>query len=322
MNFGTIKADLYRRLRYTTSPPSGISTRIAAFVNETHRELLGMPGMERLRDDVLAVTAVANKARTGLPPSVARIQKIVDRVNNHVLRQVPLSVLRLNDPAQAFTGGFPLRYAVVGQQQVQAQPAAATGLWAVSDAAGDTTQTVRVETITTGGYPYRDSKALNGLTRVAIGVTVRTDHIDVTKFYLSAVAVGYVSLFDAAAAGNELARIEPGQTFARYLAVEWHPIQTADCTLYADVTRTVFDLSQDSDEPFLPPDFHEAIVSGAAMREYKLIDDSRYQSEKIDYQRWQNSLRSFVLNDGDRIASLRKTPVRWSQLGSQYPSGS
>lgn len=269
----------------------------------------------------MAVTAKANTARTGLPPIVGRIKGITDRLNNQKLQQVPLSQLRAEDPSQAFVGGFPLRYAVIGQVEVQFQPTAATGLWAVSSAAGDTTQTAYVETVTTGGYGYRDTKALNGLTRVQFGaIATRTDHIDVTRFYIGAAAVGYISLYDAAAAGNELARIEPGKTFARYQAVEWHPIQTADVTEYVDYTRNIVDLVNQFDEPLIPEDFHRVVVFGARMKECLFINDARYGAMASEYAQGKRDLMNFVMDNGDRIASLRPTPVEYSPFGAFYPS--
>jgi len=324
VTFASILADCYRRLRFQTTPATAVSDRIKAYCNESHRELLTLPGIERLRDDVLTVTTTANVARSGLPQAVARIRKIVDRTNNHVLTQVPLSELRSWDPAQAFTGGFPLQYAIAGYQPVQFQPAAATGLWAVSSSASDTTQKVFVEAVVTGGYPHIPVVAgttLTGTTRVALGT--RTDILEVAKVYLNlATTVGFISLFDAAAAGNELARIAPGQSAARYLAIEWFPVPTAAVVQTIDATRTIFDLVNDTDEPLLPPDFHYVIALGARMKEYELKDDARYSLARVEYLKGQNALRSWVLNDGDRIATLRPIPVRWSSLGPMYPAGS
>lgn len=319
MTLTALLADLYRRLRYASSPAASITTRLTAFVNEAHRELLSLPGMDRLREDTLAVTAFADQARTGLPPSVARIRAITDRTNNHRLDQVPLSDLRSMDPAQAFTGGFPLRYAVVGYQAVQILPAGKS-LWAVSGSASDTTQTVSVEVITSGGVSVTASATLTGTTRVA--VYSGADAVDVTKFYLSATGAGAVSLYDAATDGTVLAQIPIGQTSVRYLAVEWFPVQTADVTEQVDYTRTIVDLSDGTDEPLLPPDFHYLVGLGARIKEYELTDDSRAAAARTEMLIGQQALRSFVLNNGDRIASLRQMPRRWSQLGSQFPAGS
>lgn len=323
MTFADMQADVYRRLHYQATPATAIQTRVKAFLNETQRELVALPGMERLRDDQIAVTLTANRARCGLPPQVARVKAIVDRVNNHRLRQVTIAELRTSDPSQAFIGGYPLRFAPVGYSDVQLQPAAATGLWVVSSAAGDTTQSVKIQTITTGGHPYSDSVTVNGTTRAQVGTTAtRTDHVDVVKCYLSAVAVGYVSLYDAAAAGTELVRIAPGQTRVRSLVIEVSPIQTVDTTEYVDYTRVIAEMVDDTDGSLLPPDFHWLVALGARLKEYEFTDDTRLGQARADYLSGMNKLRSWVLNDGDKIASLRPTPQGWSQLGAMFPAGS
>lgn len=320
MNLTDLQTQLYQRLRLPSSPPSATTTRLTAMINRVHTDILSNPALMRLRDDCIPVTALANQSRTGLPPIVARINGIVDRTNNLKLVQVPLSELRFNDPARAFTGGFPLRYSVIGNQAVQIQPAT-SGVWVVSSSAADTTQKAYVESIVTGGYPNQiisAGTALNGVTRVQVGAL--TSHIEVTRFYIDAVGAGSISLYDAAAAGNELARIPIGLTFSRYLAVEWWPIQTADVTDYADITRAVFDLVKGTDEPLIPVDFHDMILDGVLSMEWTVTDDARLGVAKANYQKQLDDLTNWVMNDGDRIASLRPMPLRWSPFGGSYPA--
>ncbi len=324
MNLGSLLADLYRRFDYTSLPVApAITARLTAFLNEAHRELLTTPGLEHLRDDVIAVTAYSGIARTGLPASIARIHAITDRVNGITLEQVPLHVLRMTDPQQAFTGGYPWRYAFIGNQAVYRQPGgstpAASGLWAASSSASDISQKVYVESIVTGGTPAQPTSAgttLTGTSRVQIGTL--TSHLDVTKFYLDNPCAGAISLYDAAAAGNELAVIPIGQTASRYAAVEWFPIVTADTTEYVDYERQIFDLVNLSDEPLLPPDFHPLVGIGARVREYESIDDSRLANTRVLYEQGKTALKSFVMNTGDRIASLRPARMGWNRLGAQY----
>ncbi len=325
MTFASILADTYRRLRYSTSPPSEIVVRIKSFVNEVHHELLSAPGLLRLRDDVLPITALAATARSGLPPVVARIRGIVDRTNNHRLLQVPLADLRAMDPGQTFASSTPVQFAVVGYRPVQVQPAAATGLWAVSSEVADVTgPAVFLQSHTTGGFYQDDTEALTGTTRIAIGTgTPRVDHEEVTRFYLSAACAGNISLWTAASGGTELARIEKGKTSQHYLTVEWFPVQTVDVTLYVDYTRNIPELVNNTDEPLLPPDFHYVMGLGTRLKEYELLDDSRVAAVRSEYAIAKAALKSFVLNDGDALATLRpRGPGAWSQLGSQYPHGS
>jgi len=155
-----------------------------------------------------------------------------------------------------------------------------------------------------------------------VQVGARTDHIEVTKFYIDAVGVGFVSLYDASTSGNELARLPIGQTFSRCLALEWWPIQTADTTEYVDYTRRIFDLVNGADAPLLPSDFHDLLALGVRAKEYEYLDDSRVSIARADYTKRQAQLKNWVLDNGDRIASLRRTRTRWSSLGAMFPAGS
>jgi hypothetical protein len=325
VTFAQIKADVYRRVRYSTSPPSPVVTRIGALINETHRELLSLPGMLRLRDDVIPVTAALGVARSGLPPVVSRIRGIVDRTNHRRLIEVPLEDLRRMDPGQSDSTTSPSRFAVVGYRAVMVQPTAAGGLWAASSSAADVTgPAVFIQSHFTGGYYQADTETLIGTTRVAIGTgTPRVDHEEVTKFYLSTVCAGDVSLYNAAAAGVELARIEAGKTSQHYVTVEWFPIPSAAATLYVDYTRNIPELVDNTDEPLLPPDFHVLLALGARCKEYEMLDDSRVAQARAEYKAGQAALKSYVLNDGEALASLRpRTQGAWSSLGANYPSGS
>lgn len=323
MTFGEILSETYGLLRLPAAPPTATVSRVKLNVNKTHHKLLRAPGMLKLRDGVMPITAFANVARSGLPPVVSRIRGITDRLNNYPLAEVSLADLRIMNASQTFASGYPTRYAMAGYEAVQVQPSAATGLWAVSSSASDTAgPAVFIQTFTTGGYQLADTEPLTGLTRVAIGTgTPRTDHEQVTRFYLSAACVGYISLWTAASGGTELARIEPGQTSQHYLTVEWFPVQTGDTTLYVDYTRNIPELVQNFDEPLLPVDFHEILGLGARIKEYELLDDDRIVGARAEYREIEAALKSYVLNDGDAIASLRpRTGVRRSPFGSNYPA--
>jgi len=321
MTFTQILADCYRWLGFQTTPATAVQTRVKAFVNETHRELLTLPGMARLRDDTLAITTTANTARTALPKAVERIRAITDHTNNWRLRQIPLSDLRTQDPGRQWTGSYPERYAVVGWRQVAVQPSDASAVYAKSTAAGDTTQTLFVEGVRSGGAVSTASVTLTGTTAAAVGSI--SDFVEITKCYLSATAAGEVTLLEDSGAGTELARISIGDTDARYLTVEWDPIPTGAVTEYVDYTRNILDLVNDGDVPLLPVDFHRLLVLGVRKKEYELRDDDRYREVSAEYDRGVIALRSWVLNDADAIASLRVVPRgAVSQLGSAFPAGS
>lgn len=317
MNLSAIQADLFRRLDYTSTPPTAVSTRLTSFLNTTHRQILGMPGLSNLRNDTITFASVLNQATYGLPPSIARIEAITDRTTQLSLRQIALSDIREADPGMVQTGPSDA-YVNRGLQQVATQPAAATGLWIVSSSASDTTQSVKVESERTGGYAFSGAATLNGTTRVAVGAF--TDHIEVTKFYVSAVGVGFISLFDAAAAGNELARIPIGGTYARYLQVQLYPTPASAITYYVDYVRTIADMANATDEPLLPEDFHWLLVEGALIKEWTKLDDSRRILAERDYAKGMSALKYFVNCPPDFLPSRTGSGRELNRFGANYPA--
>lgn len=316
MNLTAMLADLYRRLDYTATPPGTITTRLTSFVNTTHRQILGTPGLDTMRDDTLTFASVTTQAVYGLPPAISRIEAITDRTTMLKLTQRALSEIRASDPGLVQTGPAD-QYVNRGYQQVQLQPTAATGLWVVSSSAADVTQSVKIESVRTGGYAYSGAATLNGTTRVAVGAF--TDHVEVTKCYLSATGAGFVSLFDAAAAGNELARIAIGGTYARYLGIQLYPTPNSAITYFVDYVRSIADIVNGTDEPLLPEDFHWLLVEGALIKEWTKLDDSRRTAAQQDYTRGLSALKYFVNCPADLLPSRGAQTAGRSRFGAYFP---
>lgn len=315
MNLSSLLSDLYRRLDYTSSPPTAITTRLTSFVNTTHRQILGAPGMDLFRDDTITFASVAGQAVYGLPPAISRIEALTDRTTMLKLVQRSLGDIRAIDPGLVQTGPSDV-FINRGWQQVQTQPSAATGLWVVSSSASDTTQSVKVETVRTGGYEYAGAATVNGTTRVQVGTF--TDHLDVTKCYLSAAAVGTISLYDAAAAGTELARIAIGATYARYLAIQLYPTPASAITYFVDYVRDIPDMVNATDEPLLPQDFHWVLVEGALLKEWTKLDDTRRTAAQTDYTKGVNALKYFANCPADFLPSRRVRPADRSRFGAYF----
>ena len=320
MTFGDILADTYRRLGYQASPALEVQTRLKAFANDQHRALLSLPGLTQLRDGTISLASVANAPVAALPQSVARLKGIHERTNDRVLVEISLDELRRRDPALTALGE-PSMFARGGYVDVAAQPADASELFVKSTSASDT-NTAYIDGIRTGGYHKTLSVTMTGATAVSFSASF-ADFIEVTKFYLSQAAVGTVTLHEDSGAGTELARIPIGQTFARYQAIHWHPVPSSAITYYADVTRTIPDLINPTDEPLLPPDFHDLIGMGIRKREYELKDDTRFVVTKAEETERIAALRYFVQSTGTGTLSLRgPRKRRWSMLGPDYPEGS
>jgi hypothetical protein len=324
VTLSTILADLYRRLRYQSTPATDVVTRLTAFVNETHEDLLAMPGLSPLLYGTMTVASVANQARYGLA-SVAQVRAVTETTNDSALQWRSLAWYRSTNPDPASNTGTPLYVVPLGIVAVAQVPASTgTGLWVASSSASDTVPTATIDAIRVGGYPHSPSAAtLNGTTRVAVGGgSALTDYIDVTQFALSAACVGDVTLYDAASAGNVLAVIPRGQTTSRYWGFILSPTPTTAITYTADIEHEVQPLSASTDEPLLPPRFHRLLAIGARMKEYEYQEDERFQSAVALYVEGRKALLyavtcppEYVAVPGSRLESTG------SNLGPMYPEG-
>lgn len=315
MTLTTLLAELYRRCDFTTSPPTAITTRLTAFLNTTQRQILTAPGLDQFRNDTITFASVAAQALYGLPPVITRVDAITDRTTMLRLEATSLDQLRTDDPGLVMSG-TPDSYILRGLQQVAVQPLVATGLWVVSTSASDT-QNVFIETVRTGGYPFVSAAvAITGVTRKSLSVF--TDHVEVTKFYVSTAAVGAISIYDSATVGVELARIPVGGTFARYQGIQLYPTPAGAITYYVDYVRDIPDMTNATDEPLLPPDFHYLLVEGALLKEWTKVDDTRRAAAQADYKKGLSDLRYFVTCPPDYMPQRGQASGR-SRFGAWFP---
>lgn len=321
MNLLALVRDTCQRCAYpvpTTPTSDPNATRVTSFLNTTHRQILGLPGLDSLRDDTITFASVAGQSLYGLPPAVMRVEGISERTQLWSLQGISLSDLRAMDPGLTSTG-TPDRYVLRGVQQVAVQPAAATGLWVASSNAGDVTQSIKVETIRTGGLRFTGAVTVTGTVRVQLGTL--TDHIEVTKFYTDLVSLGDLTLYTAAVGGTALATIPLGTFSSRYLGVQLYPTPGSVITYYVDYVRTILDLVNPTDEPFLPDDFHWLLVEGALMKEWTKRDDDRRVTAEREYAKGLSALKYLVNCAADDLPVSGRRDGGWgrrSRLGPWY----
>lgn len=310
---------LCRRLNKSETPDTATGNRLKEFLNETHRELLSHPGLQRLRDDTLTFASVANQATYALPWA-AKVNRVFETTNDRLLEPMSLAQYRAIDPDPSSTTGTSDHWVWLGYQPVAKQPSDASSLFIDSTSASDT-GTCYLEGETTGGYPRATSVTMTGVTAVNVASSI-SDWVRVTKLYLSTAAVGTVTLHEDASGGTELARIAPGQTAQKYYALVLYPTPSGAITYTADVTRGVTDFAQDTDEPLLPHDFHDLLVIGAMAREYEKTDDSRLSVAMARYQDRRRDLLFWLAETASGTNTLSTSGERRSRLGPYFPSGS
>lgn len=319
MTFATILTTCYSRLGHPPSPEAGIVTRFKEFVNSVHKEVLADPILTKLRRKTVTVSTVANQSTAAFPQAATNIYTIVDRANQFELDEVDQAWIRRQDPGVTSVAANPMNYAVIGfEEPVARQPSASSQIYVKSSSASDTTQTAYIEVINSDGYIQVATAALNGTTGVALGPS---DTVTILDFYLSAVAVGEVTLNEASGAGTELSKAGIGLTNPRYTVVELFPQPSAVLTLYADVDVFISDLVNPNDEPLVPDEFCEILVHGVRKREFN-------KREKVDLATaaWKDAAPLIARLQFKQHAksghSNQEREPRWSQLGPYYPPGS
>lgn len=316
MTLSMILSDCYRRMGFAVTPAAEVTTRMMAFLNETHHQLLSLPGMEQLRRSTLTFASVASQSQYALPPIVGRVLSVLDTANRVPLEGQSWSWYRNIEPDPSAVTGTPEAYVPYGLSAVSKQPSNASKVYADSTAAGDT-QTCYVEGFRTGGYAFSTSVTMNGATAVQIGSY--TDIIEITKFYLSSVAVGDVTLNEDAEAGTELGKIPIGSTFARFWVVALWPTPSSALTYTIDCDRIVPEMTAPNDQPLLPEDFHYILALGVRMKEYEKQDDTRYAVAAREFAKGVSDLKWRLVGNPVISNKLAEPP---SRLGAWYPAGS
>lgn len=300
---------LARRLnKNVSSIDSATQSRLLDYLNEVHREVLTLPGAQRLRDATQTFATVANQTTYALV-NVARILRVYEPNNRRVLREISPDQWRRFSPDPADVTGTPDSFAWLGLSPVAKQPSNASALF-VDSTSGSDTGTCYLEGETEGGYARSVSVVMTGTTAVNVAASI-SDWVRVTKFYLSTAAVGAVTLHEDASGGTELARIQIGRTTQPYQLIALHPTPSAAVTHYVDYQSDATDLAQNTDVPRLPTEFHDLLIFGAMLREYEHMDDSRaglaaenYRARKRAFLYWLAETASGQNTDFERPSRL------------------
>jgi hypothetical protein len=323
---GPTRIELLSQLAYRlnkTPPPNMDSltqARLVSFLNQRQRRLLTMPGMKRLRDATVTMASVADQPAYALA-NIAKVTRMSETTNDRVLYEMSHQDYRLTQPDTTITG-TPQAFVWTGRQVVARQPADASALFVQSSSASDTSVTVYVEGVITGGYPQSTSITLTGTTAVNIASTVSTwERVD--KFYLSVAAVGSVTLTEDSGVGTTLAVIAAGQTNPNYTGLLLWPTPSSAITYTIDITRAVTDLTHDTDVAAIPDDFADLLVLGALADEYQHLADARWSAAVAEYKEREGQLKYWLAETATgRPFGLGREWERPSQLGSMYPAGS
>jgi hypothetical protein len=319
MTLSDIELDIYRRLDYADSPPSSVKARIDGFINQRHRQLLASDRLRSLRSASTTLTTTPNVGSYGLPYGCARITRVMDQVNEYRLGARTFDWLREVQPKPSNITGTPEVWCPVGFCPVQQRPFTATALWISSPSAE--AGPIDLTYVTGAGQSVAVViPALLAATPYQIpGAASATDLIEFSSRVL---AVGTITLSDAATLGNVISQIAPGTTTARYYRFALYPVPAAAQQYLIDYEHEIPVLVNPLDEPLLPIDFHDLIALWARLDEYEFKSDDRWLVTKSLVEDRQKDLRAWVDNHDIYRAHAIPTAPTTSRLGPFFPAGS
>lgn len=325
MNRLEIRDAIGQELSKNTSSMDTLTTaRLLGYVNRRHRAILSMPGLQHLRQGVILLTSEANRFFYGIP-NVAQVQRIWDTTNDRTLSGLSLAQYRQFDPlvTQASQTGTPEFWVLAGLSATARQLTPGSGVSSLevdSTAAGDT-GTAFVGYRLTDGSVREVSVTMTGTTEAAF--TLGGTAAEIIKFYLSVNAVGSVTLQSPGAGGPTIyATIGIGTKQTRHYALYLWPTPSAAIAYHMDVLREIPDLAQDTDEPWLPLDFHDLLVLGAACDEYRHLDDSRAEFIERQYHKRLGQLQYWIADTATGQGDVYTDNLGTSRLGPWFPKGS
>lgn len=303
-------------------PTADQTTRITRWLNEGYRHLMSAPGREQLRDYTITLTTESNRAMYPLPQAVAKVYAGFQVTNSVRLGMMTMSAYRTVNAGLNQNGNFANWWIPYGWSPVLRQPEG-TGLWAVSDNAADTTQKFNVQGFSVNGdmTPEVQSSVLTGTTRVQIGTA--TDWNILERLDLTAVGVGVIRVYDAAVAGNEIIRLQPGQTSAQYQHIILFETPSSAVDYRFDVCLQLTELSQPNDIPLLPADFHDMLPLYVRLRDEKRSGaDPRLVWDNAEMKDRVVSLARYVEwpKDYTPVVAGSTSGYGWNDLGPNYPA--
>ena len=310
MTLSLLLADCYRRLSYSATPATEVTTRLTAFLNETQDEILSRPGMSQLLRNVTTFPSVANQAEYALMQPLNRVLQMRDLTNMLRLNEVSASFYRSILPDPSRQTGTSYAYALLGLEAVMVDTTVSTlGVVSTDNTAGEQAALAYVELLMSDGTIYKTSRTVagtsGGLFTLPSGLTVNK----VLDFYVNTAAVGTISLSEALTAGPTphlpagaiFAYISQGNFRAYYQKIALIPTPSSVITYTVDCELQNQPMVNTTDSPVLPQMFHRILPIGARKKEYEFKGDSeRRDMASAEWEREVGFVNDFLVNPPDQ----------------------
>jgi hypothetical protein len=332
MTFLDIFQDVARRCdKNPTAPDPETQARLRMFINDRYREVMRLPGVIDLRDEVLVpgpmkITAgtTAGQNRLVLPDTVRAITNVVDSTHRVKLTRVSMSWIRERDPSEPGTSmGTPTHYAILNHNAVKEQPAS-IHLEVSSDSFLDD-GVVSIEYQDHYGAFRVEKATLTGVSPMPVPGAAATM---VFRMSVDRPPDGQIKLV-AVQTNQTLLTIQPNsmssQTNNPHTSSGWTlwlwPTPSGVFNITVDGTMPRAAMVDWMDEPMLPEDFHTVLVWGACEDEMLHMDDNRAGAFADRWRKDISALKGFLHQvRGERLIPRGSRPAGWSPFGGNYPT--
>src|SRR5215471_5861396 len=290
-------------------------TRLTRYINDGYRQIMRLPGMEKLRFQSLPLTTTSGVSRYGLLPTTEEVLAIVDQTSQRKLIRLSVNEWRRIDPGET-TSGTPWAWVDAGFQ-VLTTPNNSL-MYVRSQSPADTTQRLTGTYIDIYGFNRDFDVQLNGQTNVLVtkippltwpgpppgGVGPEWPGITVLTAQLSAPCAGDVALLDAdqpigTTPSHFVGYILSGEISTHIWNIYLWPTPTSANNYLVDSLVVVVPLAGPTDTPRMPFDFHNLLIDYTKMREYEQRGDERFQQSAAMYNDGLKALKNRINNPPD-----------------------
>lgn len=345
LTFGEMVAQLAIDLKYGPESGDDVLARLRRLVNEGYRRILRAGNFADQREITLPFRTANYAYPTaiyGLPLVFDRIQRFWQPTGSRKLVMRTPDWLLATDP-QDSSIGTPEAWIPIGPRALQRPPVAGhdTSIYvqstSVEDAPTGTPVEARIVCIEdvgadtvnpphSAGVTTLHTAQLSGTAQVSFQIGAGRRVRDVVSFTLDRAAKGEVYLTDdsltrlATIAANQLGS---AATSSQYYGVRLWPSPADTYEYLVTGTMRIPDLFYDTDVPRLSPEYGDALMVYARMREYKTTraDNDRFLIESAEWDRVMGELRGFAQFPPEYrpVAGGQGDGARWSNLGGYFP---
>ena len=295
-----------------------------AALNREYRRLLNEVNQDTLRREFTLTTA-SGTSKYGMPLYVKEVLNIEDPDNDRRIYDISQKEFDVGYPGGADSGD-PWKAYPLGRYGVQAQPATATTITAVSSSPSDTgAHLLRVTGYNSAGVLATENLIIASSGATTSGITYGIGGLErLAKRITTAgtVWIGNITVATSGASPVTLAVIPVWWDSPTYLWYEFYPIPDSAITYTVRAIARKPDLVNNEDWPEFDEEFHWLLEMGAAMEVLPIIGKMSIADRfRVDYDKGVHQYRASQNQRHNRIRVFSEVNREYTMPGRPLIEG-